>query len=346
MRRRSRGGCYDGADGRGQGAPRTSEGGITMRIGKITQSRSGTVLALLVGVCALVLSAAFVSAAVAGPRIAFERRGDIWTISSTGSGVQRLTQGSAQDGMPVWKPGRKTIAFLRGPANGSLRRRIMLVPAGGGTPRLLSYAGSTTQPSDRAITGLAYSPDGKRLAFADLTFSSPRVGGRVVVIDLKTRKTVVLLHRSARLDVSWKLSWSPDGRTLLVSRFGQDAEGSATWLLDVASRQVTPLGIADACSAAWLPDSQRLLVSRLTQAGSSVLLAKRDGSVLGTLATGGGAFAQPPAAPSVGDACGSPDGLTVAYTVVSPQSGATSLWLMQLDGSAGHRLTAGVEPAW
>jgi Tol biopolymer transport system component len=283
---------------------------------------------------------------VAGPRIAFEKQDNIWTISSSGSGLQRLTRGSAQDGQPVWKPGRKTIAFLRGAANGSLHTRIMLVPAEGGTARPLTYSGSTTQPSDRVITGLAYSPDGTRLAFADLSFSSSRVQGRVVVIDLKTRKTVVLLRRSAGFDVSCKLSWSPDGKMLLVSHFGQDAEGSATWLLDVASREVTPLGIADACSAAWLPDSQRLLTSTLTQAGSSVLLAKRDGSVLSTLVTGGGAFGPSTAAASVEDACSSPGGHMVVYATLSPKTGATSLWLMGIDGSNRHRLTAGISPAW
>jgi Tol biopolymer transport system component len=283
---------------------------------------------------------------MAGPRIAFEKKGDIWTISSSGGGLHRLTRGSAQDGQPVWKPGRKTIAFLRGAANGSLRTRIMLVPAKGRTARPLSYSGSTTQTSDRSITGLAYSPDGKRLAFADLTFASTPVRGRVVVIDLKTRKTVVLLRRSAGLDVSWKLSWSPDGKTLLVARFGQDAEGSATWLLTVASRQFTRLGIADACTAAWLPDSQRLLASTLTQAGSSVLLARRDGSVLSTLVTGGGAFGPSTAAASVEDACSSPGGHMVVYATLSPKTGATALWLMGIDGSNRHRLTAGISPAW
>jgi len=53
--------------------------------------------------------------------------------------------------------------------------------------------------SSREIEERAYSPNGKRLAFADLTFTSTPARRRVVVIDLKTHRTVALPRRSAGL---------------------------------------------------------------------------------------------------------------------------------------------------
>ena len=304
-----------------------------------------TVSISLAAVLVLASSLVFASSASATAHIAFVRGSTIWTIAANGDGPRQLTKGH-YDYSPVWAPGHKTIAFLRAPSDVSMSRRIMVVSAKGGTARPLNYAGSRAQPGNRFITGLAYSPNGRQLAFADLTFApSGLAHGRVVVINLKTGKTTVLLRRSAGLDISWSLSWSPDGRTLLISRSSTDDEGNATWLLAVASRHLTSLGISNARGAAWLPHTKLLVVSTLTQNSSSVLVARRDGSVLRTLLTGGGSgyYGLSPA-PAIGNTCCSPDGRLVAYTVAL--DAAPSLWIMHSDGSGQHKLTVGDEAAW
>ena len=307
------------------------------------------VISLVAVACVLGVGLGLAPSASASTRIAFVRgryTTTIWTIAANGSGLRQLTKGH-YDYSPVWAPARKTIAFLRSQADMSMSRRIMLVSAMGGTARPLHYAGSNEKPSNRMITGLAYSPNGKQLAFADLTYApSGLAQGRVAVITLKTGKTTVLLRRSAGLDTGWGLCWSPDGKTLLISRSATDFEGQTTWLLTVATRHLTPLGIANACSSAWLPGSKTLVVSTLTQNGSSILIARRNGSVLRTLLTGGGAMDyQPPEAPVVEEAGCSPDGRFVVYTD-APDPADTSLWIMNVDGSGQHKLTVGDEAAW
>ena len=87
---------------------------------------------------------------------------DIFTVSSNGTGVKRLTSGSSFDGFPAWSPDGARIAFTSG-RDGNLELYTMAAD-GSDVQRL------TNDPRDDQSP--AWSPDGKRVAF-----SSERAGG-------------------------------------------------------------------------------------------------------------------------------------------------------------------------
>jgi len=308
------------------------------------RENSGTTLLRFLTVTAmLVVSLLFASSAhAAALKLAFvSADNDIWTIAVDGTGARHLTHGTAYDGSPAWSPGGKTIAFARHPASGG-PYTIRLVPSGGGAARVLFRDAIPHAKYYNGTGGLAYAPGGGKLAWTDAyaTTSGGNARCRVVVLDLKTGKIKVLLERKNgfgnTLQSAWRLSWSPDGRTLLVAQSGMDDEGGQTWLLDVASRSLSKLDVADATNADWSPDGRSMLVSTSTQTSSSILLVKPDGAVIRTLATGGGWGGEP----GVGDACFSGDGQTIAYATLG------AIWLMTPDGTGNRRLTTGDSPSW
>ena len=278
---------------------------------------------------------------IAATRLAFVRDDNIWTIAADGADPEQLTRGSAQDVLPTWSSDGKTIAFVRSTEVGETAA-ICSVPAAGGKVRTL-LRDAVPGADYSYVGGLAFAPDGKQLAFSDTygSTSNNTQYSQVTSIDLASGETTVLLERSngfgRTIDASWGLSWSPDGTTLLISQAGLDAEGGQTWLFGLTDGSLRKLPIADASDAAWSPDGTSILVSTFTQSRSRILLVRRDGTVIRTLARGGGWDG----APSVTEARFSADGAWIAYT-----KNGSGVWLVKADGSGKHGLTSGSLPAW
>ncbi len=301
----------------------------------------------LLAVCLLLLGI-LAGASSAAPRIAFVRSGDIWTIASGGGGLLRLTGGGREDRTPVWSPDRQTVAFVRQPKKWGGTPQICLVPAAGGASHVLKYQDAVGHTEFRFINSLAYSPSGTELAFSDMyqAASGNSEINRLVVIDLKTGATTVLIKRTngfdRALDAGWPLSWSPDGKSLLVAQWGLDAEGGETHVFDIARRSLRKLPIADASDADWSPDGRTIVVSTATQAKTRILLARPNGVVTRTLLHGS-AWQATADSPAFEQACFSASGRQIVYTV---HGGSSSLWIMNSDGSGKHRLTTGEAAAW
>jgi len=69
-------------------------------------------------------------------KITFSYLGDIWTASEDGSNVRRITDNRAREVYPRFSPDGKWIAFS---SNRYGNSDVFVVPAGGGTPRRLTY---------------------------------------------------------------------------------------------------------------------------------------------------------------------------------------------------------------
>ena len=72
-----------------------------------------------------------------GDRIAFDRGGDIYVMSSSGSNVRRLTT-FGRSFSPAWAPSGKRIVFVHLPEDGAAGD-LWVVPVGGGGPTRLTY---------------------------------------------------------------------------------------------------------------------------------------------------------------------------------------------------------------
>ena len=117
--------------------------------------RLGPVVALVLsmGLALTTVSPADATAKDTG-RLAFVRANQVFTATTTGAGVKKLTT-SGKNYQPHWSPDGKRIAYVHEAPAG--HRDIWVMQANGTGKKQVTHLGDTTEPT--------WSPDGKWLAF-------------------------------------------------------------------------------------------------------------------------------------------------------------------------------------
>ena len=292
----------------------------------------------------------------------------------------------------VWTREKATLAEARGPLVPATNGRIAFVrssePSDRRTSRIFTMNHDGTDQRFLADTTegsqLAWSPDGRRLAFAD-------VGGIYIINADGTGETRVATGG----DSDRSPAWSPDGTMLAYSSVGDAAGGIYVMRLDGTGKTQLTTGFGDG-DPAWSPDGTRIAfarfgdgglfvmnadgsaVTRLTARGyestptwssdsrqiaflrnSEVVVIDADGGAARTLASPGGTAAinrdgqgankravagGEPSAPRW-----SPDGSRIVYALYHSGSSCT-VWVVNADGGDARKLTDGAmcdhDPAW
>jgi len=184
-----------------------------------------------------------------GARVAYAANDHIFVADIAGGAPQKITPTpgtySSADSPLVWSPDGQRIAFFRGTYP---RQGVMVIPAAGGTPRLL-----TPDPTFQIYRSrLAWSPDGRYLALY-VPHNPPYSNQEVVtLIEVATGRIIPL----TRPGFYSALAWSPDSRQLALA-IGNEFAPQSLLAVTLATREFRPLSaepLQQILAAAWSPD--------------------------------------------------------------------------------------------
>ncbi len=235
---------------------------------------------------------------------------DIWLIDVRGGGRMRLTEHPAADRAPAWFPDGNALAFQSDRGG---------MPAIWKIPRL---GGSATMLVARAVDP-AISPDGSRIAFAQVTES---VDSRIGVASLENPSAVTLL--TGQQDGLWghrQPAWSPDGRSICY------ADANDLWIVPAADgtpRRLTTDSEGDG-EPAWSSDGRFIYFSSYREGTLALWRVAVRGGRPQRLTGGTG----PERQPSI-----SRDGSLLAYTTYVNE---LSIELVDLASGIRQRLLGG-----
>ncbi|MBN1272600.1 MAG: Tol-Pal system beta propeller repeat protein TolB [Candidatus Aminicenantes bacterium] len=125
---------------------------------------------------------------------------EIFTASTNGNNVKRVTFNNAADTAPYWSPTARQIAFT---SDRSGTPQIYIMDAEGSNVRRVSFGGNYHD-------GPAWSPSGDRIAYiarVDQIFD-------IYILNIRTNRVTKLTESSARNESP---TWSPDGRHIVFS---------------------------------------------------------------------------------------------------------------------------------
>ncbi|HEY7344276.1 MAG TPA: hypothetical protein VH620_01860 [Gaiella sp.] len=242
---------------------------------------------------------------------------EVYVVNADGSGLRRLTRNRAPDFGPSWSPDGRKITFVTdrsgdlayyGSKPGNFET-FVVNPDGSGQARLTRS------------TGIAWSPNGRRFAFAR--------DGFVYVANADgsgERRLMPIPMRGTKRGYSGVESWSPDGRYIAFRRWnGVPPQASSDGYVvraDGTGRWRMPFG-----GAIWAPDGRTILLVRQRDS-TEIFAVDPDGSGLRNLSRN----------PTLdGSPAWSPDGRQIAF--VSRRDGRYGIYLMNPDGSGQRRLT-------
>ena len=276
--------------------------------------------------------------------IARRLRGLTAYIAAAGAALAALSAASAGAAPAPPLSGPDVIAFAAAESGGDgAVPHLWLMDAGtGARQRLTGGRYADDQPS--------WSPDGRRLVFADTRkvrvpgLRAPQITPLIAVMTLSTRSVRTITTGSAFDEAP---AWSPDGRRIAFSRTSMS--GPATnypqiWTMDTTGRRLRRLtrGSAGDLSPAWSPDGRLIAFARQRRSSldrPDIWVMRSDGSHQRRIATN----ATHPA--------WSPDGTRIAFgrpkRTTAGECCARDLYVMNADGS-NRRLVVrdGNQPSW
>lgn len=288
-----------------------------------------TAASVLMSVCLCVALSSSASAAFPGAsgRIAFQREAqrnvDIYTISSSGSNIRRLTKAPLEDKWPAWSPDGIKIAITRSVGG---RNEVWVMSAQGNRVRRL--ATNAWDP--------AWSPDGSRIAY-----TSARNDGLDIMVVPATGGPATDVTSAAGND--FDPAWSPDGSTILFAGSrGELGEATHIYALHLDGSRLDQLtsGPDSDFRPNWAPDGKQICFVRgntrnFEMNGDQVLMSDYniwtmdfDGSEQRQVSFGGNDW----------DPAWSPDGSQIAFASYRQRKSA-EIYLMNSDGGRLRRLT-------
>jgi Tol biopolymer transport system component len=194
---------------------------------------------------------------------------EIYVMNADGSNVRRLTDNSASDGQYgiAWSPDGKKLVFSSNRLTGSNDNfQLFEMDADGSNAHLLNSSYCGCYP--------AFSPDGKRIAFAGFTYNF-----EIFVMDSDGSHAVNLTQSK---DKDFNPAWSPDGRSILFET-RRDGQWDELYVMNVDGSNQRRLTVAmDAWDGhgRWSPDGRQILFSAYHEGdpAQQIYIMNADGS--------------------------------------------------------------------